>query len=447
MKKVFIGLLTFSLGAYIALSFVNVFAFTNPSANPPAGNVAPVFSSLTINDNDAAINGLVLDNDNSAVNGRFRANFNPATATTTLGGSIFNVDSVITTFTNNAGFNSGLATNTITPYAGINSAPIRIRGATSVENNLDIWGNISNPIAIVGTNPDVVINDGLSVTGNISNPNGDVAINDNLNITGNISITGDYLDLKGELKNNGGDVNINDKAILRSDVDILGAITASNDGMLDINGNAIINGQTYITDLMSSLRVATGDLNVQGPIYNAYLSDKIRLEDVDGIDANVSGKNMTINGTGDAKAGTFPSGILNIRNGARGIILDQNEIMSIGDTLYINDEGGQNVVIGNPVATSNLTVYGALNSSTSIGRFYSIEASTAVPVNTTDSAVAACDVGDFRIACSGSTSNTPGISFHGAWTSVERICNARLKNGNSAVATIYARAYCFSPNG
>lgn len=461
MKKVFIGLLTFSLGAYIALSFINVFAFTNPSANPPAGNVAPVFSSVNINNG-----GLVMDNDADTINGRFRANFDPTTATTTIGGSTFSIDSIATLFTNNAGFQSGLGTNTITPYLGINSAPIRIRGATSVENTLNVWNDISNSTA--NSAGAVSINDALNVTGNISNSGGDVSINDNLTALnfydrGNLTVDGttvlggniqvrqpiansagvvdvnDDLSVAGNLHNVAGDLTMDDKVVMKKNVDIWGTI-ATPDASLDINSNLWVTGV-----INSTVSLVAPTLNVTNPIENTS-NNHLTLRD-DGIDVNVLNDNvMTINGTGDA-IGSLPSGILNIRNGARGVVFDQNEIMSIGGTLYINDEGSQNVVIGNAVAPSNLTVYGALNSSTSIGRFYSTEVFTAIAANSTDIASAVCEAGDFRIACSGSTSNMDNLVFHGAWLSGDRTCTARLKNKNNAVANIYARAYCFSPNG
>lgn len=64
----------------------------------------------------------------------------------------------------------------------------------------------------------------------------------------------------------------------------------------------------------------------------------------------------TINSAADANPAG--AGALKIVNGARSLVLDTNEVMSIGGTLYLNHDNDQNVQVGNNAHRSALTVSG-----------------------------------------------------------------------------------------
>lgn len=461
MKKTLIGFLTFVIGAYAALSIVNVFAFTEPSQNPPDGNVTPNFSGISIDD------------------GRFTLDHN--NGVTTIGGNSQFI------FDRQSQFNNGLGLTDGILYVNDDGIGHADRRDILLRDPLDARGSIANKGA--GNGGAVYINDdltmasgkalnlsdfgiytedpdqpillrkptevegSLSVTGGIKNNSGDVVITDRLSVqqpadfSGGSNIVRGELDLRGQIRNLA--PGANNTVTFDSDVAILGDIKSPGD-VTTFNDNAAFRNDLTIN----------GDVFLTGNEVNHTGDGVLTLRDINGIDLDVTRnadkRYVTVLGNNDADGAFIDSGIFRVKNGNTALLFDNNEMMSSGGPLYINNDNNQAVQIGSAGHRANVTVHGSLNATIGIGRYYSTTGDAAARANSTASTSSTCSEGDFRVACSGGFTGAIGANgsnliFHDASPSPNnsRSCRASMFNGTNIADRyrVVSYAYCFSPDG
>ncbi len=122
----------------------------------------------------------------------------------------------------------------------------------TINDGLDITGDIQD------TNSSVIINDSLDLRGGVSNATGDFTVNDNLDITGDIQdtdgsvIIDDSLDLRGGVSNATGDFTVNDNLDISGDIQDFNSDLTIDDGLVVTNA----------ADLRGGVSNSTGDVVV-----------------------------------------------------------------------------------------------------------------------------------------------------------------------------------------
>lgn len=263
-------------------------------------------------------------------------------------------------------------------------------GTVDHPSNATINGNITLTGTINDSNSAVTINDSLSVSGNISDPDSAVTIADSASITGALSISGAISDPDSA-------VTINDGLTIAGKLSLL----TGSEGL-------------YIKN------PGTGESEIA--FYNS---------------AETNGWTIGTDWSGSGMGGADDLYFFNSTPGSP----------IVGNTRMMLDTNG------------NLTISGNIRTSGSeggtIGRFYqSADATSSVFTDANKSeATASCTAGDYVTGCSGhlyDPENNSLIKFSGAWQSGSS-CVARGigtgATGANTQATIYAHAWCFSPDG
>lgn len=483
MKKIFTGFLTFVIGAYAALSIVNVFAFTEPSQNPPEGNVTPNFSGISIDD------------------GRFTLDHN--NGVTTIGGNSLFI------FDRQSQFNNGLGLTDGILHVNDDGIGHADRRDIFLRDPLDVRGSIANKGA--GNGGAVTIDDDIDARGvlkNSGNANGGaVTVNDNLNVIGDVGVTGalevgSYLQVEGDSASFAPEISasngIYSEGPIRVTVANVSNAFNAQTGMIRLQDpDEVARGAQGQALLLDDHSITTTDQNLDINVGNGErvtIGESIYEPGLTVWGNTLLKSDKTVNMVGGSN---LNRAILNIQNeaGTRALALDGIHIQSHGGQLFLNAADNSNgITVGGLNSDVDLTInrgdilfedggnapnggirfqgeghfYSGSNDdfvfhSTggadviidgggTVGRFYSrLSGQTNVAGGTHATASSLCDAGDVRVSCGFNTQQSVWVVPNGSWPGgVDEpiTCYAKITNRHAAdVKWFQSRAYCFSPNG
>lgn len=400
----------FVFGLMMALGFGTVLAV--PTATPPSGTVSPNFSSLNVSGATTSATTTVTG-DLQGANGLFKA-------TTAGNGRVYLAGN--DTETTQVYPDGQIQTNTVNkPYSIWGS------NATSAANNAGIKGTIGsvdgylgfidsagsyglytpNNAKVLGT---FTAAGAALLNGAISSATGALNLNDDTTVTGALTTTGAV--------NSGGALSVTGTSNLQGNVyDSGGALVLNDDVQVGVTSYVPVLGYAakLFTGALSSLFYAThaefGNFDIASTD-DLFVDDKIFVG------------NELISG-GDVTAG--------------------DDLISTDDVIAGND-----VTVGDDIiVTDNISAGGNITATGGIGTFYQNYAYGSIGTGWHFINVG-CETGDIMIACNGRVDQS-GARFYGSKFSTY---NSRIycesyggKDTATSTTSLYAYAYCFSPNG
>lgn len=400
----------FVFGLMMALGFGTVLAV--PTATPPSGAVSPNFSSLNVS-------GTTTTNDLSA------------TGTLTSTGNIsINNDLLETQTINSVDYLTvGYSGTSDTQYAGIS----RTGKISSIVTNEDygayVWNNTTqaNKGAIKGRVGTGTWYDGylgyIDSTGSYG-----LYTPSNAKILGTLTAAGAAI-VNGAISSANGALNLNDDTTVTGALTTTGAVNAG--GALSVTGALTTTGAVNAGGALS----VTGNSNLQGNVYDSVgalvLNDDVQV----GITSPIYPGYVAKLFTGALSALTY----------ATHAEFGNFDIASTDD-LFVDDK----IFVGNDIiVTDNISAGGNITATGGIGTFYQNYAYGSIGTGWHFINVA-CETGDIMIACNGRVTPS-GARFYGSKFSTY---NSRIycesyggKDTATSTTSLYAYAYCFSPNG
>lgn len=298
----------------------------------------------------------------------------------------------------------------------------------------------------------VRINDGLEVTGVISNPNSNfVTIQDSLSVSGNFTAQEVMLGLNGGSTEIKGSINMQDASSSISNLPLIQSTTRD----------------LWINIGQSLMKIKTnGEIEVQGTLRGAN-SGPLATKGVTmtGLLHVISDNSSnSLNGT-TANAGAVKIG----SEGGQQLLLSRYGIDSFKGDLLLNSFGTKNVKVGNALSKSNLDVSGNLNVSGKVTNNLNVEskvtagggfgtytrqtsAFAAIDPNSIYETSVACPAATQLISCgaqgSDSTNYTPtkSVTFSNIDPYITtNTCYARGINTSAVKKYVRAIAVCLNP--